>query len=221
MSSQAIEFNESYTADYPSAEGQAFEYRPVPVLAVIAMVLGILSSMAFFGITACSWPCIGIIISTISLLKIVRARENSAAGVWRRSAWPARSCSSVRAWPTSGTCISTKSRPVSNGSTSPTISQRRASSPSTASRASTRTSSNSSGKSVFLKGFMYPTNETVDLDSFLLVKDSGSLLFRRRTEADRHDWRGHGGRKNRRLLPGPESPWPASLNSTRVPRRQK
>ena len=49
MSTPAVELSEPFVAEFPVSEERAFDYRPVPVLAVVAMVLGLLSAMAFFG----------------------------------------------------------------------------------------------------------------------------------------------------------------------------
>ncbi|MBL8851629.1 MAG: hypothetical protein JNG89_18240, partial [Planctomycetaceae bacterium] len=82
MSSQAVELRESYVADYQPVDGQVFDYRPVPVLAVISMVLGVLSVMAFFGIFGMAVALLGgIPISAISLLLILRSR-GELGGLW-------------------------------------------------------------------------------------------------------------------------------------------
>jgi hypothetical protein len=177
MSSQAIELQESYRADFPSQEGQAFEYRPVPVLAVVAMVLGVLSVMAFFGITGMIVAGVGTIVSAISLLKIVRARGELGG---RRLALLGLACSVM--FLGSGMAyqrhlylhevpegferinfthdISKKGFPTIDGRQ--TVHQ---------------DVQKLVGKPIFLKGSIYPTNESTGLDSFLLCRDSGACCF--------------------------------------------
>jgi len=175
--SQAVEVRESYAAEYPSAEGAAFEYRPVPVLAVVSLVLGVLSLMAFLGITGMLVASLGIIISVVSLLKIVRARGELGG---RRLAILGLACSTLFL----GAGVSYQRHlylnevPAGFARTNFTYD---------ISKKGFLTFEGQQrihpdveqlvGKPIFLKGFMYPTGQIEGLDSFLLVKDSGACCF--------------------------------------------
>lgn len=177
MSSQTIELSEPYVADYPSQEGQAFEYRPVPVLAVVAMVLGVLSVMAFFGITGMFVAGIGILISAISLFKIVRS-QGALGG--RRLAVLGLAFSVL--FLSGGMAYQRHLylNEVPDGyervnfthdiakKNFQTIDGQLAVHPDVQELV---------GKQVFLKGFIFPTNQTTGLNGFLLVKDSGACCF--------------------------------------------
>jgi hypothetical protein len=164
-------------ADYPS-ESQPFEYRPVPVLAVIAMVLGVLSVMAFFGVTGMFVAAFGIIISMISLLKIVRS--GGALG-GKRLAVLGLACSVLFL----GTGMAYQRHlylnevpagferisfvhDISRKEPLLVVDQQRRVNPEIELLV---------GKKMFLKGFMYPTGQSSDIDSFLLVKDSKACCF--------------------------------------------
>lgn len=177
MSSSAVELRESYVAEYAPADGQAFEYRPVPVLAVISMVLGLLSLMAFFGIVGMVVAVLGIIISAVSLLKIVRS-QGTLGG--RRLSTLGLACSMLFL----GSGVAYQRHLYVNEV------------PSGFARTSFTNDISKKGfvtidgqqrvhpdieklvkKPIFVKGFMYPTGQTEGLDSFLLVKDSGTCCF--------------------------------------------
>lgn len=177
MSSSTIELKESYVADYPS-ENQPFEYRPVPVLAVIAMVLGVLSVMAFFGITGMFVAGFGIVISGISLLKIVRS-DGALGG--KRLAVLGLACSVlflgtgmayqrhlyVNEVPNGFERINF-THDISKKQPLLVVDQQRRVNPEIEALV---------GKKIFLKGFMYPTNQLEGIESFLLVKDSKACCF--------------------------------------------
>ena len=177
MSSQAVELRESYVSDYQPADGQAFEYRPVPVLAVISMVLGVLSLMAFFGMVGMVVAAFGILISVISLLKIVRSQGELGG---RRLAILGLACSML--FLGSGVAyqrhLYMNEVPAGFARTSftndiskkgfVTIDGQQRVHPDIEKLV---------GQTIFVKGFMYPTGQVEGLDSFLLVKDSGTCCF--------------------------------------------
>lgn len=154
-----------------------FEYRPVPVLAVVGCVLGVLSAMALLGVTGLAVAVLGILISGYSLLRILASRGDlggkrvaglglvlsilflgSGAG-WQRYQY-------LHEVPT-GFARTSFSEDISRKGfvnidgqmgVHPDIEKL-------------------VNKPVFLKGFMYPTGQMNGLDSFLLVKDSGTCCF--------------------------------------------
>lgn len=177
MSSQAIELSESYVEDYPSPEGQPFEYRPVPVLAVVALVLGVLSVMAFFGITGMFVAGIGVIISAISLLKIARS-EGALGG--RRLTLFGLACSVLFLGGGMTYQRHLYLNEVPEGFERVSFAQEIAKKDFQVIGGQKTVHPDVEklvGKPIFLKGFMYPTGQQSGLGSFLLVKDSKACCF--------------------------------------------
>lgn len=177
MSSQVAEINESYSSGYVSPEEAAFDYRPVPVLAVVAMVLGVLSAMAFFGITGMIVAAVGIVISAISLLKIVRARGELGG---RRLATIGLACSVLFL----GTGVTYQRHLYVNevpaGFTRISFTQdisKKAFVTVNGQRGLHPDVQKLVGKQIFVKGFMYPTGEQDGLQAFLMCRDSGTCCF--------------------------------------------
>lgn len=175
--SQTIELRESYPAEFPSAEGAAFEYRPVPVLAVVGLVFGVLSLMAFLGVTGMVVAFLGICICGLSLLKIVRSR-GELGGRWL--AVTGLACSTLFL----GSGIAYQRHLYVNevpaGFTRTNFSEEISKKMFVTVEGQQTIHADVEklvGKSIFLKGFMYPTGQNEGLDSFLLVKDSGACCF--------------------------------------------
>jgi hypothetical protein len=177
MSSPAVELRESYVADYQPADGQAFEYRPVPVIAVIAMVLGLLSVMAFFGITGMFVAAVGILVSIISLIKYGRGR-GELGGLWLTTVGLVFSTLFLGSGVAYQRHLYTHEVPAGFARTNftndiskkgfVTIDGQQRVHPDIEKLV---------GQPIFVKGFMYPTGQVEGLDSFLLVKDSGTCCF--------------------------------------------
>lgn len=175
--SQAIELREPYMQEFPSGEGAAFEYRPVPVLAVIAMVLGVLSLMSFFGVTGMVVAVLGVAISLLSLIKIVRSRGELGG---RRLAFLGLASSTLFL----GTGVAYQRHLYLNEV--PTGFARANFSEDISKKGFVTYEGKQDvhpdvkqlfGKKIFLKGFMYPTGQNEGLDGFLLVRDSGACCF--------------------------------------------
>lgn len=163
--------------EFASPEGTTFDYRPVPVLAVVAVVLGVLSVMAFFGITGMFVAVFGILISGMSLLKIVRARGELGG---RRLATIGLACSVLflgggMAYQRhlymnevpAGYARKSFTRDISRTAFY-TINGQMEVHPDVKKLV---------GQKIFLKGFMYPTGQMEGLDSFLFCRDSGTCCF--------------------------------------------
>jgi hypothetical protein len=159
-----------------SEPGQ-FEYRPVPVLAVVGCVLGVLSAMALLGLTGIVVAFLGLITSGYAIMRIRAARGDlggqrlallglglsvvflSSGVAWQRYQYLHEVPDGyVRTSFTED--IARKGFVTVEGQTAvhPDI-QTLVDQP------------------LFLKGFMYPTGQMEGLDSFLLVKDSGTCCF--------------------------------------------
>jgi hypothetical protein len=175
--SQAVELRDSYTEAFPSGEGAAFEYRPVPVLAVIAMVLGVLSLMSFFGITGMVVAALGVMISLLSLFKIVRSRGELGG---RRLAILGLLFSTLFLGSGMAYQRHLYLNEVPGGFTRTNFTEDISKKPFVTVAATQDVHPDVKqlvGKPIFLKGFMYPTGQNEGLDSFLLVKDSGACCF--------------------------------------------
>lgn len=177
MTSQVVELREPLLADYASAESAPFQYRPVPVLAVVGLVLGVLSVIAFLGVTGLVVAVLGALISGISLLRIVRARGELGG---RRLSTLGLALSVL--FFGSGVAYQRHLyvHEVPDGFARISFSE-------DISKKGIVTIDGVSGihpdlqpllgKPIFVKGFMYPTGQQSGIDSFLLVKDSGTCCF--------------------------------------------
>lgn len=154
-----------------------FEYRPVPVLAVVGCVLGVLSAMALLGVTGLAVAVLGTLISGYSLIRILASRGDlggkrvatlglglsvlflSSGAGWQRYQY-LHEVPAGYARTSFSEDISRKGFVTVDGQMTvhPDLEKL-------------------VGKPVFLKGFMYPTGQMSGLDSFLLVKDSGTCCF--------------------------------------------
>lgn len=177
MSSQVAEMNDSYSPEYAAPAGETFDYRPVPVLAVVALVLGLLSVMAFFGITGMIVAAVGVIISGISLLKILRARGELGG---RRLATIGLACSVLFL----GTGVAYQRHLYVNevpaGFERVSFTQDIAKKAFVVFNGQQQVSPDVQklvGKQIFVKGFMYPTGEVEALQAFLMCRDSGTCCF--------------------------------------------
>jgi len=177
MSSQVVDVAQPYAAEYASSEEAAFNYRPVPVLAVVAVVLGVLSVMAIFGITGMIVAAFGVLISAISLLKVIRARGELGG---RRLATVGLACSVLFL----GTGMAYQRHLYVNEVPAGFI---RVSFTHDISKKAFVTVGGEKtvspevnklvGKQIFLKGFMYPSGQKEGIDAFLLCRDSGTCCF--------------------------------------------
>lgn len=154
-----------------------FSYKPVPPTAVVGLVLALLSFIALFGIIGLGIAVCGIVVSLISLFNIKRAGGELGGKMVARSGFALSTFFLI-----TGICyqsyvyanevpegyhrlnfasdISAKEFVQKDGVTSvnPDVLK-------------------IDKQKVFLKGYMYPTRQTEDLQSFILVKDNGQCCF--------------------------------------------
>jgi len=175
--SQVAEMNESYSTGYAAPHEAAFDYRPVPVLAVVAMVLGVLSAMAFFGITGMIVAVFGIVVSAISLLKILRARGELGG---RRLATIGLACSVLFLGTGMAYQRNLYVNEVPAGFTRVSFTQdisKKAFVVVKGQHGIHPDVQKLIGKQIFVKGFMYPTSQLEGLNAFIFCRDSGTCCF--------------------------------------------
>jgi hypothetical protein len=163
----------------PYAKLEEFGYRPVPVLAPVSLLLGLLSALGFVGIVVAPLGLIGIV---VSLLCIVRLRKfrGEYGGMWLAVTGLVLSfvffTTSAGLWAYTYTTevppdyrrlnfnddISKKGFVKADGGKAIDFHQ---------------DVKQLDGKKIFLKGYMYPTKKTNGLSSFLLVKDNAQCCF--------------------------------------------
>jgi hypothetical protein len=163
-------------------EIQQFSYRPVPLLAIIGLVLGLLAVMALLGIVGIVLALLGIVTSLAATLKIAFDREAygglklAVAGLTLSTAFFAGGVYNQ---------IDLYRREVPAG-------YRRISFPHDIS-AKEFVQTNEGvdlhpdveellGQPIFLKAWIFPTDEKRDLRTFLIVKDNGLCCFGKQPE---------------------------------------
>ncbi len=175
--SQVAELPEPDVAESYEPEPMELQYRPVPVSAVVGCVLGVLSAIAFFGITGCVVAVLGILVSGYALFRILASRGDLGGRTTATVGFglSAMFLGSGIAYQTY--LYKTELPPgFQRVSFTHDISQKglvnfegqMAVHPDVAALM---------GKKLFLKGFMYPTGQESGLTSFVLVKDSGTCCF--------------------------------------------
>jgi hypothetical protein len=167
----------SYRSDVIGDELQEFSYRPVPVVAVIGLVLALLSSLGIFVWLVMPLCLVAFVISALSLW-VIRRSDGAYGGTMVASSGVILSLlflasgiglqvymyqtevpegyqrvSFVRD-------ISDKKVVVEDGQMRPPAEV-----------------AELEGKNVFLKGYIYQTKQTENLNSFLFVKDNASCCF--------------------------------------------
>lgn len=167
----------SFRSELLEAELQEFSYRPVPVVAVMGLVLSLLSFIGIFIWLAMPLCLVAFVVSLLGLW-VIRRSEGAFGGTMVAVSGIVLSLlffasgiglqvymyqtevpegyervSFVRD-------ISDKKVVVENGMMSPPAEV-----------------AELEGKSVFLKGYIYQTKETENLQSFLFVKDNASCCF--------------------------------------------
>lgn len=161
----------------PAVEPRTFDYRPVPVSAPIAVFFGFCGLLALLTPVALPVALSGLFLSAICLLKIRRS-AGEYSGAW--VAWTGLVLSAVAL--AGGTTVHSiaYATEVPEGyirlSFTDDISKKGfveengvvAHHPEVAAL---------DGKKVFLKGFMYPMQQTEGLGSFVFCRDSGDCCF--------------------------------------------
>ncbi len=155
-----------------------FGYRPVPILAPISFLLGLLSALGFLGLLMVPIGLVGFVVAGICILRLRKFRGeyggmwlavsgflmsliffSASAGIWANGYRTEVPEGFRRLNFTED--ISNKGFIFEKGKTdifNPDVKAL-------------------DGKQVFIKGYMYPTNETRGLKSFLLVKDNAQCCF--------------------------------------------
>ncbi len=154
-----------------------FSYKPVPPTAVVGLVLGLLSFIALFGITGLGIAVFGIIVSFISLISIKRSAGELGgktvalaaislstffliAGISYQSFVYAHEVPEGYHRVNFSSDIAAKDFVERDGvkRVDPSVMEL-------------------DKQKIFLKGYMYPTRQTENLKSFILVKDNGQCCF--------------------------------------------
>lgn len=158
-------------------EWNEFQYRPVPVLAVVGLVLALLSVAGLFLWMVLPLCLLAVLISGMSYWSIQRSQGGySGKGVALSGAFLGLAffCGGV------GQQIYTYQTEVPAGyeriSFSQDISEKEIVSENGELKPAPEVAA-LEGKKVFLKGYIYQTREVSDLTSFLLVKDNADCCF--------------------------------------------
>jgi len=164
-------------ADGYSDVPQAFDYKPVPILAPVAVFFGILALFSFLTVTGVPVALVGLVLSAWCLLKIRRA-GGDLGGMWLARAGLLLSAVSLVGGSTLHSYayahevpdgyarlnfthdISQKGFVVENGYLRPHDDVVAL-----------------DGKKIFLKGYMYPTRQYEGITSFVFCRDSGTCCF--------------------------------------------
>lgn len=174
---QVVEAPAAEPRRYSSLEENQFEYRPVPVHAVVAITLGILGATSLLSLTGCALALFGVLVSGFSIWRI-RASGGALGGltvaigglvlsvlflvggvIWQTYLYKTEVPEGFQRISFTND-ISRKGFVVTDGQmdlhadVKPLI-----------------------GQELFLKGFIYPTGQKQDLQSFLLVKDNQLCCF--------------------------------------------
>jgi hypothetical protein len=156
---------------------RTFDYKPVPILAPVAIFFGILGLFSFLTVTGIPVALVGLVLSVLCLLKIRRA-AGDYGGAWLARAGVLLSAVSLvggsalhsyayaHEVPEGHTRlnfthdISRKGFVVENGYMTPHPDVMAL-----------------DGKNVFLKGYMYPTRQYEGITAFVFCRDSGECCF--------------------------------------------
>jgi hypothetical protein len=161
-----------------AASTNEFGYRPVPILAPVSFFLGLLSAAGFLGLLVIPIGLIGFVVSGICILRLRKFR-GEYGGMWLAvsgfvmslvffSASAAIWAYGYRTEVPEGYRRLNFTEDISNKGFNFAKGQSDIFNPDVKAL---------DGKKVFIKGYMYPTNETRNLKSFLLVKDNAQCCF--------------------------------------------
>ena len=167
------------TAPEPVRYGEPgqFDYRPVPIVAVVGCVLGVLSGMALLGLTGIVVAFLGMVISGIALFRI-RAARGDLGGKWLAVVGLGLSVVFLSSGVTWQRYQYLHEVPAGYLRTRFTADIARNGFVTIAGQTTVHPEVQTLvDQPLFLKGFMYPTGQMHGLDSFLLVKDSGTCGF--------------------------------------------
>lgn len=161
----------------PQSERTDFDYRPIPVSAPVAAVLGVCSLVAFL-------PTIGVVGFVIAAAGLVTAvvawrtiRAQTGAGLWMAALGAVLSLTGLGGGAAYHSVAYANELPPGHRRLDFTddIAEKAVAPRGGVSEAVKRLD----GEKVFLKGYMYPdpSGKTEDLGAFIFVKDSGECCF--------------------------------------------
>lgn len=177
FSNVKIEFKPSPEPEIVDPELAQFDYKPTPIIAPIALVMGLISASALLGLLGILIAFVSTIVGVVAWLKIARSDGTYSGGAIAKTGFFAAAL-----FFTSGVAyavynyqtevpegfervsfsqdISQKGFVVQNGvgMLHPDVQEL-------------------VDKPVFLKGYMYPQRQTTGLTEFLLLKDTGECCF--------------------------------------------
>ncbi|QDU41137.1 hypothetical protein Mal4_55020 [Maioricimonas rarisocia] len=175
--SQVLDRPDAADESVDRGEYGKFDYQPVPVVAVVGCILGVLSVTAMLGLFGILLALLGTVISLLALFQIRRA-AGALGGVRLSTAGLVLSVGFFF----SGTAyqVYAYQTEVPEGYDRVSFTQEIAKKGFVIENDQQQVHPDVKGlvgKKIFLKGFMYPTGQTADLPSFLLLKDSGQCCF--------------------------------------------
>jgi hypothetical protein len=154
-----------------------FQYKPVPMLAPVSMFLGMASAVALLGLLGIWFAFLGVILGFLALRQIRRS-EGELGGKWLAATGSVLSLTFFL----SGTTLHayTYATEVPDGYRRISFADDIAKKPFVVEDGQMQIHPDVrslAGQQVFFKGYMYPTRETENLTSFILVKDNGQCCF--------------------------------------------
>lgn len=165
-------------AALPTAqEYEQFDYRPMPVLAPVAGVLGVCSLIAYLGLFGIGLAIVGVFVGLLAMLLIKRS-AGGLSGLWLAATGFLLCVTNAAAG--IGLQVYHYQHEVPEGFERVNFTQQISKQGFVTENGVQRIPPDVEalfGKPIFLKGFMYPQNETEGLGVFLLLKDSGQCCF--------------------------------------------
>lgn len=175
--SQVVDAPASEPVRYPDDEQNQFQYRPVPVHAVVAVTLGVLSATALLSITGVGVAFLAVLISSFSLWRI-RASEGTLGGKTIAACGLVFSLLFLAGGASYQTYVYKTEVPDGYQRISFTNDISRKGFVVVDGQMGLHDDVKALlGKNLFLKGFIYPPPQPQGLHEFLLVKDSGTCCF--------------------------------------------
>jgi hypothetical protein len=162
----------------PAAATNEFGYRPVPLLAPLGFFLGLMSALGYLGLLMIPIGFFGLVVSAVCILRLRRFR-GEYGGMWLAVSGFVMSLvfftSSAAIWAygyrtevPEGYQRLNFTEDISNKGFIVDKAHKDIFHPEVKAL---------DGQKVFIKGYMYPTNQTTGIKSFLLVKDNAQCCF--------------------------------------------
>jgi len=148
-------------------------YRSLSALAVAALGCGLLSVLVVFGWAMTVFPVVGILLGRAALVRIRRAPEEYSGAALARAGIGL----SVFFWVGGSLWLwYVQAKEVPHGYTAVAYEELQGDA-STGGRTIPKRALVLNGKKIFVKGFMYPGRQQVDLKQFLISRDNGRCNF--------------------------------------------